>query len=159
MMSRRTLVITLTILATLSCSLLWAANTFDPISQGDFAVLLASNMKAPAPAGGWTPSSATAFLSGLNLTPLSGTWSPAETLKDGNLVHILRQMGQPYYSVEPDSPVTWGKAYEVMGKFADFFKVYLVNGRTGSNDSTTHVYTGMGNSAAGAPAPASPSRP
>lgn len=158
-MSRKVLVLTLAILATLACGLVWAANTHDPISQGDFAVLLASNLKAPEPAGGWTPGSATAFLSGLNLTPISGTWTPSETMKDGNLVHILRQMGQPYYSIEPDTDVTWGKAYEVMGKFADFFKTYLANGRTASNDTTTHIYTGMGTTAAGAPAPASPSKP
>ncbi len=158
-MIRKTMVLTLAGLALMACSLLWAANTNDPISQGDFAVLLASNLKAPAPAGGWTPTSAGSFLSSLGLSPLSGTWDPAAKMNDGNLVHILRLMGQPYYSPEPDSLVTWGKAYAVIAQFNDFFSTYPVSARTASNDTTTHIYTGMGASSAGAPAPASPSRP
>ncbi len=158
-MIRKTMILMLAGLALMTCSLLWAANTNDPISQGDFAVLLASNLKAPVPAGGWTPTSAGSFLSSLGLSPLSGMWDPAAKMNDGNLVHILRLMGQPYYSPEPDSIVTWGKAYAVMAQFTEFFATYPVHAMASSDDTTTHISTGMGMVAAGAPAPASPSRP
>jgi hypothetical protein len=158
MVTKRTLIVAVA-LAVLACTLAWAAETKDPISQGDFAVLLASNLKAAPPAGGWTPATATAFLKDMGLAPIGGAWNPTEPLKEGNLVNILREMGQPYYSVEPDTIVTWGQAYTVMARFADFFRTYPAVARTGSNDPTTHIYTGMGSTAAGGVAPASPSRP
>lgn len=158
MVTKRTLIVAV-VLALLACTLSWAAETNDPINQGDFAVLLASSLKATAPASGWTAATATTFLRDLGLAPIGGTWSPAEPLKEGNLVNILREMGQPYYSVEPDSIVTWGQAYTVMARFADFFRSYPAVARTNSNDTTTHIYTGMGSTAAGGVAPASPSRP
>jgi len=157
-MGKKLLVISLVTISILACGLLWAGETNDPITQGDFAALLASNLKAPVPAGGWTPSNAPAFLSSIGLSPLNGTWAAAEKLNDGNLVHILRQMGQAYYSPEPDSIVTWGRAYAVLAQFQDFFRTYAIN-RTASNDTTTHIYTGMGTTAAGAVAPASPATP
>src|SRR5512142_811282 len=98
MVTKRTLIVAVA-LAVLACTLAWAAETKDPISQGDFAVLLASNLKATPPAGGWTPATAETFLKDMGLTPISGAWTTAEPLKEGNLVNILRQMGQPYYSV------------------------------------------------------------
>jgi len=115
-------------------SVLWAGATNDPITQGDFAALLASNLKTPVPAGGWTPSNAPAFLSGIGLSPMSGTWNGSARLNDGDLVHILRQMGQAFYSPEPDSIVTWGRAYAVLAKFQDFFKTYAINS-TASHDT------------------------
>jgi hypothetical protein len=157
-MGKKLLVISLVAISILACGLLWAGETNDPITQGDFAALLASNLKAPVPAGGWTASNAPAFLSSIGLSPMNGTWAAAEKLNDGNLVHILRQMGQAYYSAEPDSIVTWGRAYAVLAQFQDFFRTYAIN-RTASNDTTTHIYTGMGTTAAGAVAPASPSTP
>jgi len=157
-MGKKLLVISLATISILACGLLWAAETHDPITQGDFAALLASNLKAPVPTGGWTASNAPAFLSSIGLSPMNGTWAAAEKLNDGNLVHILRQMGQAYYSPEPDSIVTWGRAYAVLAQFQDFFKTYALN-RVAKNDTTTHIYTGLGATAAGAPAPASPSTP
>jgi len=158
-MGTKRILIVAVALALMTCTLAWAAETKDPITQGDFAVLLASNLKAAVPAGGWTATTAEAFLKDLGLTPIGGAWSAAEPLREGNLVNILRQMGQPYYSVEPDSIVTWGQAYAVMAQFSDFFRTYPTVARTSSNDTTTHIYTGMGSVAAGAIAPASPSRP
>jgi hypothetical protein len=157
-MGKKLLVISLVTITVLACGMLWAVETHDPITQGDFAALLASNLKAPVPAGGWTASNAPAFLSSIGLSPMSGTWAAAEKLNDGTLVHILRQMGQSYYSAEPDSIVTWGRAYAVIAQFQDFFGTYAIN-RTASNDTTTHIYTGMGAIAAGGVAPASPSTP
>jgi hypothetical protein len=158
MLTKRTLIVAVA-LTLLACTLAWAAETKDPINQGDFAVLLASNLKAAPPAGGWTPASATTFLKEMGLAPIGGAWNAAEPMKEGNMVNILREMGQPYYSVEPDSIVTWGQAYAVMARFADFFRTYPAVARTSNNDTTTHIYTGMGATAAGGVAPASPSRP
>jgi len=157
-MGRKLVLISVVTLLVFAASVLWAGATNDPITKGDFAALLASNLKTPVPAGGWNASNAPAFLSGIGLSPMSGAWNPSEKLNDGDLVHILRQMGQPFYSAEPDSIVTWGRAYAVLAQFQDFFKTYAIN-RTASNDTTTHIYTGMGSTAAGAVAPASPATP
>lgn len=157
-MGRKLILISVVASLVLAASLLWAGATNDPITQGDFAALLADNLKAPVPAGGWNASNAPVFLTSIGLSPMNGSWNAAEKLNDGNLVHILRQMGQPFYSAEPDSIVTWGRAYAVLAQFQDFFKTYAIN-RTASNDTTTHIYTGMGTTAAGAVAPASPATP
>ena len=157
-MARKLILISVVISLVLATSLLWAGATNDPISQADFAALLASNLKAPVPAGGWTTTNAPVFLTSIGLSPMSGAWNGSAMLNDGDLVHILRQMGQPFYSAEPDSIVTWGRAYAVLAQFQDFFRTYTTN-RTASNDTTTHIYTGMGTTAAGAVAPASPSTP
>lgn len=157
-MGRKLVLISMVTLFVLAGSVLWAGATNDPITKGDFAALLASNLKAPVPAGGWNATNAPPFLSGIGLSPMSGSWAAAEKLNDGDLVHILRQMGQPFYSAEPDSIVTWGRAYAVLAQFQDFFRTYPINS-TASNDTTTHIYTGMGTTAAGAVAPASPSTP
>ncbi|OYW07252.1 MAG: hypothetical protein B7X11_00095 [Acidobacteria bacterium 37-65-4] len=157
-MARKLILISVVASLVLAASLVWAGATNDHITQGDFAALLASNLKAPVPAGGWTASNAPAFLTDIGLSPMSGAWNGSEMLNDGDLVHMLRQMGQPFYSAEPDSIVTWGRAYAVLAQFQDFFRTYLAN-RTASNDTTTHIYTGMGSTAAGAVAPASPATP
>lgn len=157
-MGRKLILISVVASLALAGSLLWAGATNDPITQGDFAALLASNLKTPAPAGGWTASNAPVFLTSIGLSPMSGSWNASERLNDGNLVHILRQMGQPFYTSEPDSTVTWGRAYAVLAQFQDFFKTYPVHS-IATNDTTTHIYTGLGTTAAGAPAPASPATP
>jgi hypothetical protein len=157
-MRRLTILAVISAMAVCSAVAVWSAGSEDPISQGDFAVLLASHLRQPVPPGGWAPASATAFLADIQITPVSGTWSVATTLNDGNLVHILRVMGQPLYSPEPDAPVTYAKAYAVLARFDDFFLRYLLN-KTAKNSTTTHIDTGLGAVAAGAPAPASPSTP
>jgi len=50
------------------------ADNQSPITQGEFAALLASNLKAPVPQGGWTAESAIQMLGGLGITPISGAW-------------------------------------------------------------------------------------
>ena len=130
-----------------------------PISQGDFAILLASSLNRPAPNGGWTAANASTFLAGLNITPTSGAWSPAATLKEGDLAHILRIMGLNFYSTAPDDVVTWARAESVIARFRDYFRSFNLQARSLDNNTTTHIYTGIGGTEAGAPAPASPSTP
>ncbi len=129
------------------------------ISQGDFAILLASSLNRPAPNGGWTTSNAPAFLAGLDITPANGAWSPAATLKESDLAHILRLMGLNFYSTAPNDIVTWGRARSVIARFRDYFRSFNLPARSLDHNTTTHIYTGIGGTEAGAPAPASPSTP
>lgn len=153
---RRVVVIAIAALLFLSLAA-FAQKGSDPITQGDFAVLLAAHLHQPAPAGGWTPASAAPFLTGLGLTPVSGAWSPGTGLTEGDLVHILRLMGQDYYSPDPNSPVTWARAEAVLNRFTDFLRRYNLVARSADGDTTTHIYTGIG--ATSSAAPASPSTP
>ena len=131
------------------------AGTHDPIKQGDFAVLLASELNQPVPPGGWTPENARPFLSGLGLAPISGTWTKDDVLNEGNLVHMLRVLGGSVFSARPDDQVTWGKAYAVLAEYRDMFRSFAL-GKTNKITTTTHIYTGVGGVAAGAPTPVSP---
>jgi len=143
----------------------WAYSSQDPITQGDFAVLLASHLKTAVPQGGWTPESAASFLGGLGLAPLSGGWEVSAQLNEGNMVHVLRVMGLALYSTAPDTVVTWGKANGVFYRYDDFFKNYNLKIRTVQGIETTHIDTGVGGTESAAPAgnplvpPASPTLP
>jgi hypothetical protein len=141
----------------LTATVVMAQKGSDPISQGDFAALLASHLNTPVPAGGWNGTNAPAFLSSIGLTPVSGAWTPAATLTEGDLVHILRLMGMSYYTTEPNNPVTWAHANAVLLRFGDFFRKYNLVARAVDGSTTTHIYTGIGATSAGAPA--SPSTP
>lgn len=138
---------------------LWAFDANAPISQGDFAVLLASDLQAQPPAGGWNAASATAFLSQLQVTPMSGAWSTGDTLNEGDFAHILRLMGLSFYAVRPTDPVTWGKAIAELARLSDYLRSYPIAAHTLGQTTTTHVYTGIGTTDSGAPVPASPSKP
>lgn len=143
----------------LAAAKVFAQKGSDPITQGDFAVLLASHLNKPAPAGGWDPASATAFLAGIGLTPVSGTWNASSGLMEGDLTHILRLMGLTYYSPEPNSTVTWARAEAVLNRFNDFLNRYNLTARTTDGSTTTHIYTGIASTSSAAPAPASPTTP
>ncbi|MGC8724808.1 MAG: hypothetical protein ACP5VF_13200 [Acidobacteriota bacterium] len=129
------------------------------ITQGQFAVLLASNMNAPAPTGGWSPASATAFLQSQGLVPRSGAWSSEVDLTEGDMAFIFRMMGLNVFTADPDATVTWAKAKELMGRYRDFFRTYRLAHHSMDNTTTTHIYTGVGGGNGGAPEPASPSTP
>lgn len=134
-----------------------------PITQGEFAVLLASNLKAPAPQGGWTPESAIQMLTGIGLSPLNGSWQSGSQLNEGTMVHILRDMGLALYSTAPDAIVTKAKANAVFFRYDDFFQNYIMKTKTVGGDNTTHIDTGVAGSESGAPdgiaPPASPVLP
>ncbi len=128
-----------------------AYNSQDPITQGDFAVLLAGHLNAPAPQGGWSPESATSFLSGLGLAPLSGNWDASAQLNEGNMVHVLRDMGLALYSTAPDTTVTWGKANAMFFRYDDFFRSYKLKTLTVQGTTTTHINTGVAGTPSAAP--------
>ncbi len=165
-MTTKRLVIGVAVLSALALGLAaFAYSSQDPITQGDFAVMLASHLKTAVPQGGWTPETASNFLSGLGLAPLSGGWEVTAQLNEGNMVHVLRAMGLALYSTSPDTVVTWGKANGVFFRYDDFFKNYNMKIRTVQGDETTHIDTGVGGSESAAPAgnqlvpPASPTLP
>lgn len=145
------------------CSLGVLADNQAPITQGEFAVLLASNLKAPTPQGGWTPESAIGLLSGLGLSPMNGAWEAGSQLNEGNMVHILRDMGLALYSTAPDAVVTKAKANAVFFRYDDFFENFILKSKTVQGLNTTHVDTGIGGTTSGAPdgiaPPASPVLP
>ena len=150
------------ILVVLALSLLFvsvaamAQRPEDPISQGDFAVLLASSLNQPAPSGGWNKMSAPAFLNGLKISPSSGVWLPSATLKEGDFAFVLRLLGLNVYATQPDSPVTWGKVRAMLGRYQDYFRKIRLKGLASDATTTTHINTGTGGEDAEAPAPASP---
>ncbi len=165
-MTTKRLVLAIAAVAVLALGLsAWAYSSQDPITQGDFAVLLASHLKTAVPQGGWTPESAATFLGGLGVAPISGGWEVAAQLNEGNMVHVLRAMGLALYSTAPDTVVTWGKANGVFYRYDDFFKNYNMKIRTVQGIETTHIDTGVGGTESGAPAgtplvpPASPILP
>ena len=137
----------------------FAQQANDPISQGDFAVLLASSLNKPAPSGGWNKMSAPAYLSSLSISPSSGVWLPSATLKEGDFAYVLRLLGLNYYAAEPDSSVTWGKVRAMLSQYQDFFKRIDLRGKASDATNTTHIDTGIGGDDAEAPAPASPVEP
>lgn len=153
------------ILVVLALSLLFvsvaamAQRPEDPISQGDFAVLLASSLNKPAPSGGWNKMSAPAYLSSMSISPSSGVWLPSATLNEGDFAYVLRLLGLNVYATQPDSQVTWGKARAMVGQYQDFFRKINLKGLASDATNTTHIDTGIGGDDAEAPAPASPVEP
>jgi len=136
----------------------FAASPEDPISQGDFAVLLLGVMNKPAPSGGWTPAGATQTLGQAGIAPPTGFWNTAAVLKEGDLAGILRRTGLNFFSTQPEEVVTWAKAQAVLGQYRDFFRAFHLHGQVPAA-TTTHVNTGLGGQDAAAPAPASPATP
>jgi hypothetical protein len=153
---RRTVIVisALILMATFAA---WAQKGSDPITQGDFAVLLASHLNSPTPQSGWTQDNAIAFLASATITPVRGSWTGAALLTEGDLVHMLRAMGLAYYSPTPDAVVTWAEANAVLNRFGDFFRRFSPVARSVDGSTTTHIYTGIGDTSSGAPA--SPSTP
>ena len=135
----------------------WAQKGSDPINQGEFAVLLATHLNSPTPQGGWTADNATTFLTSAGIGPVAGGWSAPTVLTEGDLVHMLRAMGLAYYSPTPDAKVTWAEANAVLNRFGDFFRRFSPLARSVDGSTTTHIYTGIGDTSSGAPA--SPSKP
>lgn len=153
------------ILVVLALSLLFvsvavmAQRPQDPISQGDFAILLASSLNRPAPSGGWNNMSAPAYLSSLSISPSSGVWLPSATLNEGDFAYVLRLVGLNVYATQPDSPVTWEKARAMMAKYQDFFRKINLKALANDHTTTTRINTGVGGDDSAAPAPASPVEP
>jgi len=131
----------------------------DPISQGDFAVMLASSLNKPAPSGGWNKMSAPAYLSSLSISPSSGVWLPSANLKEADFAYVLRLLGLNYYASDPDASVTWGKVRAMLSQYQDFFRRIDLRGRASDKTNTTHIDTGIAGDDAEAPAPASPVEP
>ena len=157
---RKMSVILLSALMLSAFGAVWAQDNNSPITQGDFAVLLASNMNAAAPNGGWKPQTAARFLANTGVTPISNAWNLTAKLTEGNLAHIMRLMGLNFYSTRPDEVVTWAKANAIMGQYRDKFMAYKVNSAASDDSTTTHIQTGIGtpSEATNLP-PASPSIP
>ncbi len=128
-----------------------------PISQGNFAILLASSLNNPAPAGGWNTTSAPAFLMSLNISPISGVWLPSANLKEGDLAHMVRILGLNFYSTQPNAPVTWVKAKSLIMRYQNYFKKINLRAMASDKTTATHIATGVGGTEAAAPAsPATP---
>jgi len=142
------MVVTVFILST-TCLM---ADNKDIITQGDFCLLLVNHTNTPKPQGGWTADTAIAMLQDVGVLPFSGSWNPSEELTEGDMAHILRQVGLSIFSVKPDEKVTWGRANAVFFRYDDFFKNYNLKNRTVYGTTTTHVDTSVGGSDAVAPA-------
>jgi len=156
---RKVSVILLSVLMFLAFGAIWAQDNQNPITQGDFAVLLASNMNAAPPNGGWKPQTAARFLADTGVTPISGAWNLNAKLTEGNLAHIMRLMGLNFYSTRPDQIVTWAKANAIMGQYRDRFLAYKVHSVASDDTTTTHIYTGPAGTDAVPLPPASASVP
>jgi hypothetical protein len=133
------------------------ADNKDIIKQGDFALLLVNHTATPAPQGGWTQESALTMLQEIAVLPFSGNWVPGEDLTEGDMAHIMRQIGLPIFSVKPDEKVTWGRANAVFYRYDDFLKNFNLKTRTVYGTTTTHIDTAVGGS--DSLAPASPTTP
>lgn len=134
------------------------ADNNDIISQGDFALLLVKHTATPSPQGGWTIDSAVNLLQEVGVTPISTSgWDVNKNLIEGDLAHIMRTIGLPLYTVNPDAPVTYGRANAVFFRYDDFFKNFNLKIKTIYGTTTTHVDTAVGGS--DALAPASPTTP
>jgi len=157
---RKLSVVFLAVAMLLAFGAVWAQDNHNPITQGDFAVLLVSNMNAAAPNGGWKPQTAARFLADTGVTPISGAWNLTAKLTEGNLAHIMRLMGLNFYSTKPDQVVTWAKANAIIGQYRDKFMAYKLHSAATDDSSTSHINLGTGSSSpATALPPASPSIP
>ena len=154
---RRFLIAFAAVILILSGTSVFCQSGTAPVTQGQFAVMLASHLKTPVPPGGWDDAKATAFLLGISLAPVNGTWNASANLREGDLVHILRLMGLSYYSPDPDKSVTFAEASAIFYRFESFFEKYIIVARTPSGDTTSHIYSGIGSSSSGGVA--SPSKP
>jgi hypothetical protein len=134
----------------------WAGQQ-DPISQGEFAAILAGHLNTPPPPGGWTAPEATSFLASRGIVPESGSFDPGATLNERTMTHILRIIGLSVYSSQPDALVTYARAYAVFNLYDDFFRNYNLATKTTGGVTTTHVNTGLAGT--DVVAPASPSTP
>lgn len=143
--------IAIVLVALALCSIGVFADNQSPITQGEFATLLAGNLKAPVPQGGWTAESAIQMLSGLGLAPFGGTWQSGAQLNEGDMVKVLRAMGLALYSTNPDAVVTKAKANAVFFRYDDFFKNWNFRTKTIQGVTTTHVDTGVGGTSSNAP--------
>lgn len=133
------------------------ADNKDIITQGDFALLLVKHTATPRPTGDWTQDSALSLLQDVGVLPFSGGWEAGTELTEGDMAHILRQVGLNIFSVNPDEKVTWGRANAVFFRYDDFFKNTNLKTRTAYGTTTTHVDTSVGGS--DSLAPASPTTP
>ena len=128
------------------------ADNKDIITQGDFALLLVKHTSTPRPAGDWSQESALSLLQDVGVLPFSGGWEAGAELTEGDMAHILRQVGLNIFSVNPDEKVTWGRANAVFYRYDDFLKNTNLKTRTAYGTTTTHVDTSLGGSDALAPA-------
>ena len=128
------------------------ADNKDIITQGDFALLLVKHTATPRPQGDWTQESAVSLLQDVGVLPFSGGWNASEELTEGDMAHILRQVGLNIFSVNPDEKVTWGRANAVFFRYDDFLKNTNLKTRTAYGTTTTHVDTSLGGSDALGPA-------
>ena len=152
--------ILLSALMLLAFGSIWAKDNLDPITQGEFAVLLASNMNIQPPSGGWKPQTAAKFLANSGILPIPGAWNLNAKLKEGDLAYIMRFMGLNFFSAMPNKIVTWAKANALIGQFRDKFLAYKIPGEASDQTTTTHIITAVGGTPAGGlPPPASPSIP
>jgi hypothetical protein len=153
---RKLSVILLSVAMLLTFGAVWAQDNQSPVTQGDFAVLLASNMNAAAPNGGWKPQTAARFLADTGVTPISGAWNLTAKLTEGNLAHIMRLMGLSFYSTRPDQIVVWAKANAIIGQYRDKFMAFKIHSTASDDSQTSHISEANGS---GSPATAMPPPP
>jgi hypothetical protein len=157
---RKTSLLILSALMMLAFGAIQAQDNQNPITQGEFAVLLASNMNATPPNGGWKPQTAAKFLADQKIGPISGAWKISEKLTEGNLASMMRKMGLNFFSTTPDQVVTWAKANKLVGQYRERFMAYQMNAAAADDSSTTHIGQSLaGEEGVAMPAPATPSVP
>lgn len=159
---RKTSLLILSVLMMLAFGAVQAEDNQNPITQGEFAVLLASNMNATPPNGGWKPQTAAKFLADQKIGPLSGAWKVNDKLTEGNLASMMRKMGLNFFSTTPDQVVTWAKANRLVGQYRERFMAYQMNAQAADDSTTTHIgqsLAGEEGTGVSLPPPASPSVP
>jgi hypothetical protein len=99
------------------------------ITQGEFAVLLASTLRLRPPRRGWSAADATTALSTLRLqagqaggvVPPRG-WRLDSPLTEGDLAFVLAYLGLNVIPREPGRPITQEEAEQVLARLASLFR-------------------------------------
>lgn len=111
------------------------------ITQGDFAVLYAKAIALKEPAEGYTPQTASEWLSSFKnpIAPVEG-WVLDEALTEKVMVHLVKRVGVFISPSNPDALVTVAKANLVFVRYGKEFKAYLLVRQNTGNSTDALVY-------------------
>jgi hypothetical protein len=118
-----------------------AAQSLDPIPQGEFASRLVDRSHLQKPEGGWTAATAIPVLSRLGISPMSGMWAADADLTERDLTHLLRYFGIFLYTTRPDARVTYLRATLVLNEYSDVIRRWKLAAFTLDESTTTHIDT------------------
>ena len=108
-----------------------------PITQGAFAVMIVKVMKARVPES-ISEQDAISFLEKIGLKPTQG-WNISKILNEKTLSDILAIVSAKVGTLNPEDPVSIGKAEVVLQRSAGLFRKYYLTKETSSNKTETQV--------------------